>query len=486
MICNISGKIPQEPVVNKNTGHVYEKRLILKYLEENNNTCPLTQESLTPEDLIPLISQSNTQQQSGIVRNLQSTSITSLLHLFQTEWDSIMLETFTLKQQLEASRKELSRALYQHDAACRVIARLLKEREQYEKQLQQQRQNPQDMQGIPQESLKQIEKHSAALVTARKQRRPSPNAATPDALGALQEPQMTQLLHGSVGVSCIATQDRTTDDTARSLWFSGGVDGLCVLFDRNSEQILAELRGHTKRVNETAFHPDLDILFSCSDDKTSRIWSSNENGEYNTHYTMKNHKDAVTGLSLHPTGDYYATSSKDASWSFYDVGTGTAYCNLPSKEPLSTIKFHPDGIIAATATMSGKVQLWNLKNQSVVATMDLHQGAINSLCFSENGFEMVTCSEDQTAKIIDLRKLQSSKTFEFDSNVRSGLFDHNSLYVALGVGSTVQLYQTKSWQHVNTLSCHSDDVTGIQFGKEAKSLVSCSLDRQIVYFQTQQ
>jgi hypothetical protein len=52
------------------------------------------------------------------------------LRTLQREWDATMLESFQLKQHLDQARQELAHSLYQYDAACRVIARLVQERDQ--------------------------------------------------------------------------------------------------------------------------------------------------------------------------------------------------------------------------------------------------------------------------------------------------------------------------------------------------------------------
>jgi Prp19/Pso4-like len=57
------------------------------------------------------------------------TSIPGLLHLLQNEWDALVLGTHALEQQYNATRQELSYALYAQDAASRVAARLLRERD---------------------------------------------------------------------------------------------------------------------------------------------------------------------------------------------------------------------------------------------------------------------------------------------------------------------------------------------------------------------
>lgn len=85
----------------------------------------MTGEELTPDDLVEL-------KTARVVkpRPPTLTSIPSLLSVFQNEWDALALETYTLKQHLSQLRQELSTALYNNDAAVRVIARLTKERDE--------------------------------------------------------------------------------------------------------------------------------------------------------------------------------------------------------------------------------------------------------------------------------------------------------------------------------------------------------------------
>jgi pre-mRNA-processing factor 19 len=124
MLCAISGEAPREPVASRKSGNVFEKRLIEAHISEHH-TDPVTGEDLSTEDLIELKS-------PNVVtpRAPNFTSIPAMLSAFQNEWDALVLETHTLKQHLAQTRQELSTALYQNDAATRVIARITKERDE--------------------------------------------------------------------------------------------------------------------------------------------------------------------------------------------------------------------------------------------------------------------------------------------------------------------------------------------------------------------
>lgn len=86
----VSGQPAQEPVVSKN-GDIFEKRLIVKHLETHgaslfwfgfifsqSGTCPITNEALAVEELIPIRS-SNTNAVKP--RPLSATSIPGMLQV---------------------------------------------------------------------------------------------------------------------------------------------------------------------------------------------------------------------------------------------------------------------------------------------------------------------------------------------------------------------------------------------------------------------
>lgn len=98
--------------------------MIEAYISENG-TEPESGEALTVEDLIELKT-----DPTVYPRPPQMTSIPAMLSFFQNEWDALALQTYTLQKELEQSRKELTVALYENDAAVRVIAQLTKERDE--------------------------------------------------------------------------------------------------------------------------------------------------------------------------------------------------------------------------------------------------------------------------------------------------------------------------------------------------------------------
>lgn len=128
--CAISGQVPEEPVINSKTGHLFERKLVEKFVKETGK-CPVTNESMSLDDLVPIKTNKAVKP-----RTAQAASIPGLLGIFHDEWDALMLETHTLRQSLNGVRQELSHALYMHDAAQRVIARLIKERDDARSALQ--------------------------------------------------------------------------------------------------------------------------------------------------------------------------------------------------------------------------------------------------------------------------------------------------------------------------------------------------------------
>lgn len=483
MICSISGQIAEKPVISK-YGDVYEKNLIIKYLS-SQKSCPHSGQDLTEEDLIEVKSQG-----TGKPRNLTATSIPSMLQLFQTEWDAMMLETFQLKQQLDATRKELSQALYQHDAACRVIARLMKERDDARRILNEFQANGQ----APNDSMEtdstsssgntldeitdKMAESAKKLSLQRKKRQISTELAQPDAISSYSV-YSSHPLHKTTtpGVLCLDIHPKH-----QNLIVTGGADKNISIFDQNTGKVTETLSGHTKKLTDVLFHPNEDLIISSSSDKTACVWIGSDNG-HTASQVIKTHTNEVTQIDLHPVGDYFVTGSLDKNISLHDLHTGATYLTLSDKQDagVCSVQFHPDGLILGGGMSDSNVRIWDVKSQQNVATFVGHKGKIASIAFSENGFYMATAAEDASIKLWDLRKLKNfnSITLEDGQYAISALrFDYSGNYLAVA-GTDTRVFSSKSLSPVAAFTAHSAIVTDVQFGKDAKFIATTSMDRYL-------
>lgn len=126
MFCAISGKPPLHPVVSTKSKCLFEKSLLIQYVNENG-VDPITKVSMTPTDIIEIdltTSNSNTNVLNSSTLNTNY-SIPNLLSTLQNEWDSIMQENFILRQKLDILSKNLSQALYERDAAKLIAAKYM-------------------------------------------------------------------------------------------------------------------------------------------------------------------------------------------------------------------------------------------------------------------------------------------------------------------------------------------------------------------------
>jgi len=491
IVCAISGHAPEEPVFAPKTGHVYEKRLITKHIQSVGK-CPVTKEELTQDDIVDMKTNKAVRP-----RPASAASIPGMLSLLQSEWDAVMTETFELKSHLDTTRKQLSHALYQHDAACRVIARLLRDRDgarnqvaQLQEQLEKSRpmgpgetnDNDQAETGLTPEIIQRMTDIAKGLSRTRKKRdfpglTPVADVKRFECTGEFKTHQST-----APGILCV---DIHKEDDSRIV--TGGVDNQVIIFDAEAGKLAQKLNGHSKKVTSVVWHPTKDVVVSASQDATARVWScsdaANWKASYSCAHVVKKHSSEVTDLSIHPLGDFFLTSSLDKSWALHDFMTGKCVRHLQEQESgYGCMKFHPDGLILAGGTVNRTVQVWDIKDQVTVATLTGHEGEIKSLSFSENGYYLATASTDGTVKLWDLRKPLNIQTLQIgDGPVNSVRFDSTGQYLAVG-GSSAQIYnfETKSSVGLTSdLKDHEASVMGVCLGGNAKSLASVGMDRTL-------
>ncbi|KAJ5489120.1 hypothetical protein N7539_004010 [Penicillium diatomitis] len=462
MLCAISGEAPQVPVVSTKSGSVFEKRLIEAYISEHGKD-PVNGEDLTVEDLIDVKSQRVVRPRPPTL-----TSIPSLLSVFQEEWDALALETYTLQQTLAQTRRELSAALYQHDAAVRVIARLTKERDEARDALSQVTVGASkpsaggeamqvDSAALPQAVLDVIENTQAALSKTRRKRPVPDNWATVESISSYKPAE-------SSGPLCSGGRALAVH-SAGELALIGGADGAVSVYSLSQKAVLHSLKTDGP-VTDATWAGDKAVVGSTTG--SVKVF---ENG--NEAASFAAHSGEVTGVAVHASGHIVASVGVDKSYVLYDMLSNSTITQVWSDAALLSVQFHPDGHLLATGTASGQVKIFDVRTGIAAADFTM-SGPVKCIFFSENGTSLAAVSaQSTTVSIWDLRSFKEIKVLDTGNQVKSLHWDYTGQFLATGGPSGVTVQQcNKSAKEWSEPLRSAVPAVSVAWGSAAQSIVA--------------
>ncbi|KAJ5246677.1 hypothetical protein N7468_001660 [Penicillium chermesinum] len=435
MLCAISGEAPQVPVVSPKSGSLFEKRLIEAYIAENGKD-PVNGEELAADELIEIKTQRVVRPRPPTL-----TSIPSLLSVFQEEWDATVLETYTLQQNLAQTRRELSTALYQHDAAVRVIARLTKERDE----------------ARDASVLERVETTQATLAKGRR-KRPIPEGwPTGDAISEYKPVESSEPLYP--GGHTLAVNN------TGELALVGGPDGLAGVYSLPQKSVVQTLK-IDGAVTDALWAGDKAVIGSATG--SVKVF---ENG--NEVVSFSSHAGEVTAVALHATGDIIASVGVDKSYVLYDLSQNRVITQIFTDSALLSVNIHPDGHLLAAGGADGQIKVFDIKTGAGAADFTM-SSPVRSLVFSENGtFLAAATANSTTVSIWDLRNGKETKVLDIGGQVNSICWDYTGQFLLTGgpTGVTVQQFNKSAKEWSEPLRSAVPAVA-VSWGSAAQSIVA--------------
>lgn len=498
MFCAISGEIPDEPVVSRKSGHLFEKRVIEKALTATGGKCPETGQDLQADDLIEV-------KTSGkATRPLQSSasSFPGLLANLQSEWDSVMLENHQTKKLLNKTRQELAHSLYQFDAATRLVKKLLTEKDELQVELNnslrlerseqsnsatkrkldeavntdsandasmnesntdglksangdstppretkrlkeakndeehavdvkklETRANEKEVATFSSEHIDSIEELSKTLRKKRKSRKSSSSLEKSSAIEKFSLISKYNVPDESPCSSIIfLDEERLAIGT-----LNGKIGILNAASLENVETRDTSESGITVLAKPTELQP---YFASGSEDGCVRVWDSSKEGGIRL---TERDSSGVADLAYHPNNNLLFSCSDDGGWAWRDLADGKTLSirsggkHIEEKNRYRSGAIHPDGVLFATGCVDGTTQMWDIRTMKMMAGFETQNirgdDGVTSLDMNENGYYLLA-GINGTVVIWDLRNQQIAREFEIEQSAQSLAvqFDYSGTY----------------------------------------------------------
>ncbi|KAM9011968.1 WD repeat, SAM and U-box domain-containing protein 1 isoform 2-T3 [Ara ararauna] len=265
--------------------------------------------------------------------------------------------------------------------------------------------------------------------------------------------------------------------------------------------LIHTIADHSDDINYCAFSSS--CLATCSLDKTIRVYSLHNFIEL-PYSPLKGHTYAVHCCCFSPSGHILASCSTDGTTMIWDTQDGRmlALLEQPSSSPVRVCRFSPNSTYLVSGAADGSVVLWNVQSLKLYRSGNVKDGSLVACAFSPNGNFFVTGSSCGDLTIWDdkMRCLCNEKAHDLGVTCcdisSQPVLDGEHGFGYFQMASCGQDNQVKLWlilftdflgvelKYKCTLNGHSAPVLACAFSHDGQMLVSGSVDKCVIVYET--
>ena len=224
----------------------------------------------------------------------------------------------------------------------------------------------------------------------------------------------------------------------------------------DSNGALSETIPIDKRVTIAKFAPKSDQIAIFAFEKTGSenavapVWNLQSKKKI---YEIRAHSEEITDVCFTPLEGFVAVCSMDKSWSLHDFMIGKQHLHLREQVKISSLQFHPDGLIMAVGLVNGKIQIYDVRDMVLAQELDgPTEAAVKNLVFSNKGIFLAASWEGQDAcRVYSLHKgFAFAEIKQENLPVTSLSFDLYGGFLAIGTSQNMSITSYKNWKKVLT------------------------------------
>lgn len=169
---------------------------------------------------------------------------------------------------------------------------------------------------------------------------------------------------------------------------------------------------HARTIRSLAWSPAGDLLAATSFDATTSLWREEDSpalspggATWVSVAEVTGHENEVKSAAFSPSGQYFATCSRDKSVWIYETDARFAYecaAILQSHtQDVKMVRWHPAQDVLFSCSYDDTVKIWGQDGDDwdCKETLHGHDSTVWAIAFNATGSRFVTCSEDTTMRV---------------------------------------------------------------------------------------